>query len=227
MLQHDDAVAEHQKKTGLDMVNIKSALPATEIDSNKDKKKDKKKKNLPAAEAPSEPIPSMIDLRVGHIIKAIKHQDADSLYVSTIDVGEAEPRTVVSGLVKYIPLEEMQNRKVVCVCNLKPVAMRGVKSFAMVLAASPAEGDKDKVELVAPPVDAAVGERLSFAGFEEGEPLSQLNPKKKIWETIQPGFTTDDGLKVGWKDPKGSLHILQNNSGAPCIVESLKGAAVR
>lgn len=25
-----------------------------------------------------------------------------------IDVGEAQPRTVVSGLVKYIPLEEMQ-----------------------------------------------------------------------------------------------------------------------
>lgn len=36
------------------------------------------------------------------------HPDADSLYVEEIDVGEAQPRTVVSGLVKHIPLEEMQ-----------------------------------------------------------------------------------------------------------------------
>ena len=36
-----------------------------------------------------------------------------------------EPRTVVSGLAGLVPLEELQNRKVVMVCNLKPVNMRG------------------------------------------------------------------------------------------------------
>lgn len=45
---------------------------------------------------------------MGLITKAEKHPDADSLYVESIDVGEPQPRTVVSGLVKYIPLEEMQ-----------------------------------------------------------------------------------------------------------------------
>lgn len=35
-----------------------------------------------------------------------------SLYVEKIDVGEAEPRTIVSGLVKYVPLEQMQVRRV-------------------------------------------------------------------------------------------------------------------
>ena len=33
-----------------------------------------------------------------------------SLYVEKIDVGEPEPRTIVSGLVKYVPLEAMQVR---------------------------------------------------------------------------------------------------------------------
>jgi tRNA-binding EMAP/Myf-like protein len=33
-----------------------------------------------------------------------------SLYVEQIDVGEQEPRTIVSGLVKFVPLEEMQVR---------------------------------------------------------------------------------------------------------------------
>ena len=36
-----------------------------------------------------------------------------------------EPRTVVSGLAEYVPLEELQDRLVVMVCNLKPVNMRG------------------------------------------------------------------------------------------------------
>lgn len=51
---------------------------------------------------------SRLDIRVGLITSAQKHPDADSLYVETIDVGEGHTRTVVSGLVKYIPLEEMQ-----------------------------------------------------------------------------------------------------------------------
>ena len=34
-----------------------------------------------------------------------------SLYVEQIDVGEPEPRTIVSGLVKFVPVEEMQVRR--------------------------------------------------------------------------------------------------------------------
>ncbi len=47
---------------------------------------------------------------------------------------------VVSGLAKYIPLEAMQGRRVVLVANLKPANMRGVKSQAMVLAATSTDG---------------------------------------------------------------------------------------
>jgi tRNA-binding EMAP/Myf-like protein len=48
-----------------------------------------------------------LDLRVGLIIKAEKHPDADSLYVEQVDVGEVQPRTVVSGLVKFVPIEQV------------------------------------------------------------------------------------------------------------------------
>ena len=41
----------------------------------------------------------------------------------------AEPRTVVSGLAKCVPLEELKDRLVAVVCNLKPVNMRGVYLF--------------------------------------------------------------------------------------------------
>lgn len=65
-----------------------------------------------------------------------------SLYVEQIDVGEAEPRQVVSGLVKFVPEAEMRGQRVVVVANMKPANMRGVKSHAMVLCATSADGSK-------------------------------------------------------------------------------------
>lgn len=69
-------------------------------------------------------------------ISCWQHPDADSLYVEKIDVGEPEPRTVVSGLVQFVPKEELQDRLVVVLCNLKPQKMRGVDSQGMLLCAS-------------------------------------------------------------------------------------------
>ena len=222
------------------------------------KKEKKEKVPKPAKQMPKEtPLsPHLIDLRVGHILKAIPHPNADSLYVSTIACGDAPGtentsehegqivRTVCSGLNGLIPLEEMQGRKIIAVCNLKPVTMRGVKSAAMVLAASPRlkEGEEDNhkgpVELVNPPEGAAAGERVCFDGWE-GEPEGVLNPKKKVWESLQPGFTTTEGLEVGFeaggvealKDTDGDkgkgIKRLVTKSGGSCNVKSLKGAVVR
>lgn len=89
-----------------------------------------------AKAADDEPLPHRLDIRVGKIIEAKKHPDAETLYVETIDLGEAEPRTVVSGLANFVPLEKMQNRFVAVLCNLKPAKMRGVESKGMVLCAS-------------------------------------------------------------------------------------------
>jgi aminoacyl tRNA synthase complex-interacting multifunctional protein 1 len=132
----------------------------------------------------------------------------------------------------------MQGRKVVVVCNLKPVKMRGIKSCAMVLAASPKlkEGEVDDhkgpVELVNPPADSKAGDRVFFEGWK-GEPEGVLNPKKKIWETFQPGFTTTDDLQVAFDAAvvkelgKESVGKLVTESGGVCTVSTLKGAQVR
>ena len=77
---------------------------------------------------------------MGLITEAKKHPGADSLYVEQIDCGEAETRTVVSGLVAHVPEPEMQQRKVVVVANLKPVNLKSIKSHAMVLAATGPNG---------------------------------------------------------------------------------------
>ncbi|KAG7107653.1 Spindle assembly checkpoint component MAD1 like protein [Verticillium longisporum] len=132
----------------------------------------------------------------------------------------------------------MQGRKVVVVCNLKPVKMRGIKSSAMVLAASPRlkEGEVDDhkgpVELVAPPADAKAGDRVFFEGWK-GEPEGVLNPKKKVWETIQPGFTTTAGLEVAFDAAavkelgKEGTGKLVTEAGGVCTVQTLTGATVQ
>ena len=50
----------------------------------------------------------MLDIRVGRVVKAWRHEEADSLYVEEVDVGEAEPRTICSGLVNFVPLHLLQ-----------------------------------------------------------------------------------------------------------------------
>jgi methionyl-tRNA synthetase len=45
---------------------------------------------------------------------------------------------------------------------MKPAKLRGVQSTAMLLAASSEDGAS--IELVIPPTDAAVGERITFDG---------------------------------------------------------------
>ncbi|KAJ1726757.1 G4 quadruplex nucleic acid binding protein [Coemansia biformis] len=176
-------------------------------DKKEDKKDDKKKaKQQPAPKAEFKIVPSMIDLRVGRIVEVDKHPDADALYVEKIDAGEAEPRTVVSGLVRFIPIEQMQNRDVVLVCNLKPAKMRGVTSYAMVLCATSPDGAT--VEFVEPPKGSKPGDRVCFEGFENDEPEEQLKPKLKIFETIQPGLFTNDAREAGWYDAEKSFHKL-------------------
>ncbi|KAK1886161.1 Aminoacyl tRNA synthase complex-interacting multifunctional protein 1 [Dissostichus eleginoides] len=88
----------------------------------------------------------------------------------------------------------MQNRMAVLMCNLKPAKMRGVVSQAMVMCAS----SPDKVEILDPPSGAVPGDRVTFQGFP-GDPDKELNPKKKVWEQIQPDLRTDDQCVATYK----------------------------
>lgn len=84
-----------------------------------------------------------VELKVGQIIKVERVEKADKLYKLTVEIGEETPRTIVSGLVPYYKEEELLNKQIVVVANLKPVKLRGVMSQGMLLAAG--EGDVVKL----------------------------------------------------------------------------------
>ena len=154
------------------------------------------------------PAPDMarLELRVGQIRKVEKHPNADSLYVEDMYLGEElGSRTIVSGLVKYHSLEEMQDRKVVVVVNLKPADMRGVVSSGMVLCAKTPpvkEGETapegPEVQLLTVPAEGNPGDIVNIAGIETAydEVVSG-----NVWKRVAKKLATN-GEGVGCYDGK-------------------------
>ena len=75
----------------------------------------------------------------------------------TIDIGQAEQRTVVSGIAMHFTAEELPGQQVLLLCNLEPRKMRGVESQGMVLMAEDADG---RLFFVRPPNDLPPGSEV-------------------------------------------------------------------
>ncbi|KRZ10677.1 Tyrosine--tRNA ligase, cytoplasmic [Trichinella zimbabwensis] len=155
---------------------VEAAYPSSKLELNKQKKE-------------AELTVGRLDMRVGKIVRVRQHEEAENLFVEEIDVGENEPRTVVSGLAQHYHVDDLCDRFVVVLCNLKPAKLRGILSNGMVLCAS-SPGD------------------VIYAEGIERHPDDVLNPKKKVWEKIQANLRTSDNGEPIWKDS-----ILRTNRG--------------
>ncbi|KAL7543942.1 hypothetical protein ACHAXR_013336 [Thalassiosira sp. AJA248-18] len=188
-------------------------------------KKEKKAKEIAASKAAQkggasdQPEFTKIDIRVGQITKVWHHPEADKLFCEEIDVGEESgPRQIASGLREHYTLEGMQDRKVLVVCNLKAAKIVGFSSNGMVLAAKSDDGKH--VEIVSPPADAQVGERVFIDGLS-GEPLSSTQvKKKKIWDAVSKGLKTGENGVATWDGKE-----IKTTAGV-CSAVSLVGAPI-
>ena len=116
----------------------------------------------PPAAVPAEPVVASLDdfkklqFKIGKVVTAAVHPNADKLLVLTVDIGEAIPRQVVAGIrVTYQP-ETLIGKEVVVVVNLKPATLRGVESQGMILAAS----DPTGMSLVSPDRELPPGSQV-------------------------------------------------------------------
>ncbi|GAM25426.1 hypothetical protein SAMD00019534_086010 [Acytostelium subglobosum LB1] len=200
---------------------------ATSTDK-KEEKKDEKKDAAPAAEkkkgsgrekvveAPKPEDVSRFEIRVGKIVEVARHESADQLYVEKIDLAEPTgPRTIASGLVKFVPIEEMKDRVVLVLCNLKPRNLKGVKSEGMVLCAGNA--DHTQVELIDVPAGAKLGERVTFTEFP-GEHDKVLKPE--IVDIVLKDLKTNGELVATYKG------CPFTTSAGPCIAKSLSNSSI-
>ena len=81
-----------------------------------------------------------VELRVGKIVSVEDHPNADRLYVVKLDDGNDLQRTICAGIKEYYSVDELMNKSVVFVANLKPRPLRGVVSEGMMLAADDGNG---------------------------------------------------------------------------------------
>ena len=85
-----------------------------------------------------------VEMTVGEVIESKKHESADKLLVSKVDVGNGEIRQIVSGIASVIKPEDFVGKKVIVVTNLKSCKIRGVESQGMIVCAS----KDDKIEIL-------------------------------------------------------------------------------
>ncbi len=100
---------------------------------------------------------SKIDLRVAKIINAEHVEGADKLLKLTLDIGEAQPRTVFAGIKSVYDPAQLKGRMTVMVANLAPRKMKFGMSEGMVLAAS---GDTPGLFILSPDEGAQIGMRI-------------------------------------------------------------------
>ena len=74
-----------------------------------------------------------MDIRIGKVLSAEDHPNADKLYVLTVDIG-TEQRKLVAGVRPWYAKEALVGRNVVILTNLAARTIRGVESKGMVLA---------------------------------------------------------------------------------------------
>jgi methionyl-tRNA synthetase len=81
-----------------------------------------------------------VDLRVGLVKFAERVKGSTKLMHMKVDIGEAEPRTIVAGIAEAYEPGQLLNRKVVIVANLQPRKLKGIESNGMIVAASVDDG---------------------------------------------------------------------------------------
>jgi methionyl-tRNA synthetase len=97
-----------------------------------------------------------IELRVGKVLSAAAVPKAKKLLQLSVDLGEAQPRSIVAGIAEAYAPDALVGKQVIVVANLEPAVIRGVPSQGMILAA----GDAQILGLSALDQDVPAGTRV-------------------------------------------------------------------
>jgi methionyl-tRNA synthetase len=98
-----------------------------------------------------------VDIMVGKILSAEKIPETDKLLKLSVDLGENNPRQIVSGISLYFPdCNVLVGKKCMFVANLETRIIRGIESQGMILAVS---GEDGKFSLLEPNNEIPAGTR--------------------------------------------------------------------
>ena len=101
-----------------------------------------------------------VEMKVGKVLSIERVPKTDKLYKLKVDVGAEAPIQIVTGLVPYYTEEELKDKSIVVVANLKPAAFAGELSQGMLLCAD-REKDEGKVVIVSPDKEIQPGSSVN------------------------------------------------------------------
>ncbi len=148
ILKHEQSIVENSSE---------KSNPGHDVKGGKKEMKNMKEEPLEGIEYLDFDTFMKVDLRVGVITSVEDHPNADRLYVIRIDDGSGQERTICAGIKSYYSVDELLQKSIVFVSNLKPRALRGVTSQGMMLAADDGNGG---VRLVTIDGEIAAGSRV-------------------------------------------------------------------
>ena len=83
---------------------------------------------------------SKLEIRLGTVVAVEIVPDADKLLRLAVDLGEAEPRQIISGIRLYLEdPQEIVGKQFPFLANLEPRTIRGFESNGMILAGNSGE----------------------------------------------------------------------------------------
>ena len=99
----------------------------------------------------------LLEMRVGTVVEVSRVPKTNKLYKVIVDMGSHGRKQTITSLVDYYKSEELLNKRIVFLANLKETTFAGEKSEGMLLAAS----DGSKLALLTMDRDVPDGSRIS------------------------------------------------------------------
>ena len=136
-----------------------------------------------------------LNLKVGKILEAKDHPNAEKLYILQVDLGN-EKRQLVAGLKGHYQKEALLNKKIIVVANLKPAKLRDILSSGMLLAAD----DGTTVEVLEP--EGSPGDKVTCGDAENNTETITFEDFMKLTIVVKDHHVVCDGKPL---DVKGKL----------------------
>lgn len=141
--------------------------------------------------------------------------DCCCLILKKVDIG-GDIRSIVTGLAKFIPDDQLLNQNVVILCNIKPSKLRGHLSEGMIMCAK----SGDVMEPLTPPSNAEPGDLVYCENFER-VPVESLRDKKKLFDPLASDMATNSELIACYQT--SYLYIPEKGN---IVAKSLKNATI-
>ncbi len=147
-----------------------------------------------------------LNLKVAKIIDVQNHPNADKLYVLQIDIGN-EKRQLVAGLKENYSPEELKNKKIIVITNLKYAKLRGVESQGMLLA-----GDDGENVGVLTVDKSEAGDKVFLEGYENSTKELSYDEFAKLNISIKNNHPSFEGKE--FKTDKETVRVEKVKDGA-------------